>query len=119
MILVSDIFCFSLPNLYLLRQVPSIIEYFPTVSEVEENPEDSDSTANLESHAEVAEESEASKEEDNNLFNPEAPSAEHKILDDELTDTTESGQDGNDVDRVPFVNAALEMTSAQLGVESS
>jgi hypothetical protein len=33
-------------------QVPSTIEYFSTVSEVEEHPEDGDSTANVESHAE-------------------------------------------------------------------
>jgi hypothetical protein len=111
-ILVFDIFCFSLSNLCLLRQVPSTVEYFPTVSEVEEDPEDGDSTANVESHIEVAEDNEVSKEEDNNPFNPGAPSAQHKILDDDLTDTAESSQHDNDADRVPFVNAALGTSTA-------
>ena len=112
-ILAFDIFCFSLLNSHLLRQVPATVKYFPSVSEVENDSEDGDSTANVESHVEIAEVSEASKEEDNNPFNPEAPSAKHKILDDELTDTAESSQHDNDVDRVPFVNAALETSSAQ------
>ena len=112
-ILAFDTFCFSLLNSYLLRQVPATVKYFPAVSEVEEDPEDGDSTANVESHVEIAEDSEASKEEDNNPFNPEAPSAEHKILDDELTDTAESSQHDNDADRVPFVNAAPGTSTAQ------
>jgi hypothetical protein len=97
----------------LLRQVPATVKYFPGVSEVEKDPEDDDSTANAEPYAEVAEDSEASKEEDNNLSNPEAPSAEHKILDDELTNTVESSQHDNDADRLPFVNAAPKTSSAQ------
>ncbi|KAK1618977.1 hypothetical protein QYE76_024494 [Lolium multiflorum] len=88
--------------------------HLPVVSEVEEDPKDGDSTSNVESHVEVAEDSEASKEEDNSPFNHEAPSAEyHKILDDELTDTTESSQHDNDVDRVPFVDAAPGTFAAQ------
>ena len=68
----------------------------------------------MESHVEVAEDSEASREEDNNPLNPEAPSAEHhKILDDELTDTSESSQHDNDADRVPFVDAAPGTSIAQ------
>jgi hypothetical protein len=74
----------------LLRQVPITTKYFPVVSEVEEDPKDGDSTGNVEYHVEVAEDSEASKEEDDIPFNPEAPSTEYnKILDDELADTTE------------------------------
>ena len=98
----------------MLRQVPVTVKYFPAVSEVEEEPEDGDSTGNVESHVEVAEDSEASKEEGNNPFNPEAPSAEyHKILDDELTDTAESSQHDNDADRVAFVDAAPGTSAAQ------
>ena len=87
--LASDTFCFILLSLCLFWQLSPAAEYFPTVSEDEENPEEGGSTANVESCAEVAEDSEASKEEDNNSINPEAPSADHKNLDDELTDTTE------------------------------
>jgi hypothetical protein len=110
-ILAFNIFCLSLLNSHLLRQVPTTVKYFPSVSEVEDDPEDGDSTANVESHVEIAENSEASKEEDN-PFNPDAPSAEHKILDDELTDTAESSQHDNDADHVPFVTAAPETSSA-------
>jgi hypothetical protein len=97
----------------LLRQVPVAVKYFPVVSEVEEEPEDGDSTGNVESDVEIAEDSKATKEEDNNPFNPETPSAEyHKILDDELTDIEESSQHDNDVDRVAFVNVAPGTSAA-------
>ncbi|KAM0856774.1 hypothetical protein ACQ4PT_048851 [Festuca glaucescens] len=94
-------------------EVPAAVKYFPAVSGVEEDPEDGDSTANVEPYAEVVEGSETSKEEDNNPFNPEAPSAKHKILDDELIDTAESSQHDNDADHVPFVTTAPETSSAQ------
>ena len=98
----------------MLRQVPATAKYYPVISEIEEEPEDGDSTGNVESHIGVAEDSEASKEEDNSPFNPEAPSAEyHKILDDELTDTAESSQHDNDADRVLFVGVAPESSTAQ------
>ena len=92
-------------------QLPPTAECFPSVSEDEENPEEGGSTANVESCAEVAEDSEAPKEEDNDPANPEASSADHRILDDELTDTAESNHD-NDVDRAPFLHAAPEKSSA-------
>jgi hypothetical protein len=111
-ILAFDILCFILSSPFLFRHIPSTAEYFPIVSEDEENLEEGDSTANMESCAEVADDSEASKEEDNNLSDPEAPSSDHKILDDELTDTEKSNHD-NDVDRVLFVHAAPEKSSAQ------
>ena len=38
--------------------------------------------------------------------------ADHKTLDDELTDTAESNHD-NDADRAPFVHAAPEKARAQ------
>ncbi|KAM0831672.1 hypothetical protein ACQ4PT_065381 [Festuca glaucescens] len=94
-------------------EVPATVKYFLAVSRVEEDPEDGDSTANAKPYAEVVEDNETSKEEDNNPFNPEAPSAKHKILDDELIDTAESSQHDNDADRVPFVTAAPETSSAQ------
>jgi hypothetical protein len=98
----------------LLRQVPVTDKYFPAVSEVEEDPEDCDSTANVELHVEAAEDNEASKEEDNSPFNPESPSVEyHKILDDDLTDTAESSQHDNDADHIPFVNVTPGMSIAQ------
>jgi hypothetical protein len=56
----------------LLRQVHVTVKYFPAVSEVEEDPENGNSTGNVKSLVEVPEDSEASKEEDNNPFNPEA-----------------------------------------------
>jgi hypothetical protein len=98
----------------LLRQVPVTVKYFPAVSEVEKDPEDGDSTVNVESHVDIAEDSEDSKEEDNSPFNPEASSTEyHKILDDELTDTAESSQHDNNADRVAFVDAAPGASAAQ------
>ena len=108
-ILAFDIFCFSLLNSHLLRQVPATVKYFPSVSEVEDDPEDGDSTANVESCTNVAKDSEAPEGEDNDPANPEASSADHRILNDELTDTTESNHD-NDADRAPFVDAAPEKT---------
>jgi hypothetical protein len=92
------------------HQIPLTTDYFPTVSGTEENPKDGDSTANVEFCTEVAEDSEASEEEDNN---PRAPSTEHKILDDDLADTAESSQHDNDADHVPFAHAAPEKSSAQ------
>ena len=110
--LASDTFCFILSSLCLFWQLPPTAECFPTVSEDEENPEEGGSTANVESCAEVAEDSEAPKEEDNDPANPKASSADHRILDDELTDTAESNHD-NDVDRASFVHAAPEKPSTQ------
>jgi hypothetical protein len=80
--------------------------------EDEENHEEYGSTTNVESCVEVVEDSEALKGEDNDPANPEASSADHRILDDELTDTTESNHD-NDADRVPFVHAAPEKSNAE------
>jgi hypothetical protein len=101
----------------LPRQVPATAKYYPDVSETEEDPKDDESTGNIEYRVEVFEDIEASKEEENNPFNPEALSAKyHKTLDDELTDTAESSpndQHDNDVDRVLFVDAVLETYNAQ------
>jgi hypothetical protein len=110
--LAFDIFCFALSNLYLIRQVPSTAEYFPIASEDEENHEEGDSTANIESCAEIAQDNEVLKGEDNDPTNPEAFSANHRTLDDELTDTAESNHD-NDDDRAPFVHVAPEKASTQ------
>ncbi|KAK1670537.1 hypothetical protein QYE76_058696 [Lolium multiflorum] len=96
-----------------LSQVPITAEYFPVVSEDEENSEEGDSTVNVEPCANVAEDSEALRGEDNDLANPEASSTDHRILDDELTDSAESNHD-NDADRAPFVHAAPEKSIAQL-----
>jgi hypothetical protein len=112
LMLASDIFCFISLNLYLLSQIPSTAEYFPVAYVDEENPEEGDSTANVESCTNVADDSDAPKGEDNDPANPEASSTDHRILDDVLTDTGESNHD-NDADRVPFVHAALEKSSAQ------
>jgi hypothetical protein len=111
--LASDIFSFSLSSLYLIWQIPPTAEYFPIASEDEEDPEEGGSTANIESCAEIPEDNEALKGEDNDPANPEASSADHRILDNELTDTSESNHD-NDADRSPFVHAASEKNSAQL-----
>ena len=75
----------------------------------EENLEEGDSTVNIES---CAEENEVLKDEDNDPANPEAFSADHRTLADELTNTAESNHD-NDADRAPFVHAAPEKPSAQ------
>ncbi|KAK1612450.1 hypothetical protein QYE76_036123 [Lolium multiflorum] len=93
-------------------EIPSTAEYFPIASEDEGNPEEGGSTANVECCTEVAEDSEALKGEDNDPANPEASSADHIILDDELNDTAVSNHD-NDADRAPFVHASLEKSSAQ------
>jgi hypothetical protein len=92
------------------QQIPLTADYFLTMSGIEEIPEDGDSTANVEFCTEVAEDSETSEEEDNN---PRAPSAEHKILDDDLANTAEPSQHDNDADHVPFAHAAPEKSSAQ------
>jgi hypothetical protein len=110
--LAFDIFCFILPSPCLFWKIPPTAEYFPIVSEDEENPEECDSTSNVGSCAEVAEDSEASKEENNIPSDPEAPPANHKNLDDKLTDTVELNHD-NDVYHAPFVHAAPERPSAQ------
>jgi hypothetical protein len=110
--LASDVFYFVLLSLCLFRQFPSTAEYFPTVSEDEENLEEGDSTANVESREDVVGDSEAPKEEDNDPANHEASSADHGILDDELTDTAKSNHD-NDADRAPFVHVAPEKSSGQ------
>jgi hypothetical protein len=67
----------------------------------------------VESHVEVTEDSEASNEEDNNLFNPEALSTEHKILGNELTYIAESSQHDNDADHVHFVDAVPGTAATQ------
>jgi hypothetical protein len=108
--LASHIFFLALPNLCLIWQIPPTAEYFLIASEDEENPEEGGSTANIESCAEIAEDIEALKGEDNDPANPEASSADHRILDDELTDTAESNHD-NEADRAPFVHASLEKFS--------
>jgi hypothetical protein len=110
--LVFDIFCLVLSSLCLTWQIPPIAEYFLITFEDEENREEGGSTANVESCAEIAEDSETLTGEDNDPANPEASSADHRILDDELTDTTESNLQ-NDADRAPFVHAAPEKPSAQ------
>jgi hypothetical protein len=112
LVLPSNIFCFVLSSSCLLWQISPTAAYFPIASEDKENHEQGDSTANVESCTEVAEDSEAPKEEDNDPANIEASSVDHRILDDELTDTSESNHD-NDVDRAPFVQAAPEKLSAQ------
>jgi hypothetical protein len=80
------------------------------VSGAEENPGEGDSTVNVALCTDVAEDNEASDEEDNN---PKGPSAEYKILDDDLVDTAESSHHDNDADHVPFVDAAPEKPSIQ------
>lgn len=111
--LAPDIFCFISLNFCLFWQVPITAEYFPVVSEDAENPEEGSSTVNVESCAEIAEDSEAFKGENNDPANPEASFADHRILDDDLTNTAESIHD-NDVDHAPFVPAALEKSGTQL-----
>jgi hypothetical protein len=75
----------------------------------DENLEEGDSTAPIES---CAEENEVFEDEDNDPANPEALSADHRCFADELSDTAESNHD-NDADHAPFIDAAPEKTSAQ------
>jgi hypothetical protein len=75
----------------------------------EENPEEAGTTVNIES---CAKDNEVLEEEENDLANPEAFSADHRSFADDLSDTAESNHD-NDADRAPFVDAAQEKTSAQ------
>jgi hypothetical protein len=82
------------------------------LSEDEENPEEGDSTANVESSAEVIEVNEALSGEDIDPANPKASSADHTIFDGEFSDTAKSNHD-NEADRAPFVHAAPEKASAQ------
>ncbi|KAK1683400.1 hypothetical protein QYE76_044248 [Lolium multiflorum] len=93
-------------------EIPPTAEYFPIASEDEENPKEGGSTANIESCAEIGKDSEVPKGEDNDPANPKASSADHRILDDGLTDTAESNHE-NDANRVSFVHAALEKSTAQ------
>jgi hypothetical protein len=75
----------------------------------DENLEEGDSTANIES---CADENEVLEDEDNDPANPEAFSADHRSFDDELSDTAESNHD-NDADHAPFADAAPEKAGAQ------
>ncbi|KAK1619923.1 hypothetical protein QYE76_025440 [Lolium multiflorum] len=84
-------------------EVPAISIYYPTVPETEKEPEDDESTGNVEARAKVVEDSEVSEEEENNPFNPKAPSPEW----------SPSGQYDNDADRVLFVGAVPETSTAQ------
>jgi hypothetical protein len=106
LIFAFDILCFSVSNLCLIRQVPSTAEYFPILSEDEENPDEGGSTANIKF---CAEDNDVLEGEDNDSANPEAFSTDHRTLADELTDTAESNHD-NDADRAPFVHAADKET---------
>jgi hypothetical protein len=48
-----DMFCLVLLSLFEIWQTLLTAEYFPILSEDEENPKEGDSTANVESGAEV------------------------------------------------------------------
>jgi hypothetical protein len=79
------------------------------MSEDEENPEVGGSTTNIKF---CVEDNEVLEGENNDSANPEAFSADHRTLADELIDTAESNHD-NDADCAPFVHAAPKKTSAQ------
>ncbi|KAK1653461.1 hypothetical protein QYE76_071266 [Lolium multiflorum] len=102
----------------LLDETPSTAEYFPTLSEDEENLEEGDSTANVESGTGVIKVNEALLEEDIDPASHEASSAVHRTFDGALFDTAESNH-GNEADRAPFVRASPEKASAQQPKRSS
>jgi hypothetical protein len=105
-------FCLVLLNCFLLRQTHSTAEYFPVLSENEENFEEGDSTANMESGIGVITVNEALSKEDVNFTSLEASSAVHRTCDNALPDTAESNH-GDEADRTPFVHAASEKASTQ------
>jgi hypothetical protein len=104
----------------LPHQVPVTARYYPSAPETREEPEDDESTGNVEAHVEVVEDSEATEdeeEEQNNTIGPEVLTGERqKALADELTDMAESSPSDrydNDVDRVLFVGVAPEASTVQ------
>jgi hypothetical protein len=100
--------------------VPATARYYPSAPETREEPEDDRSIGNDEDLVEVVEDSEATKdeeEEENNIVGPESLTAERqKALADELTDTAEwipSDRYDNDDDRFLFDGAAPEAYTLQ------
>ncbi|KAM0873436.1 hypothetical protein ACQ4PT_038066 [Festuca glaucescens] len=108
---------------HLPAEVPAIARYYPSAPKSGEEPEDDESIGNVEAHVEVVEYSEATEseeeedKEESKIVSTEALTAKHqKALADELTDTVESSPSDrydNDDDRVLFVGAAPEVSTAQ------
>jgi hypothetical protein len=103
----------------LPHQVPATARYDPSTPKTREEPEDDESISNVEARVEVFEDSEATKdeEEENRSVGPEVLTTKRqKALTDELTDTAESGPSDrydNDADRVRCIGAAPEVPAAQ------
>ncbi|KAM0896290.1 hypothetical protein ACQ4PT_023301 [Festuca glaucescens] len=110
---------------HLLAEASTIARCYPSVPETGEEPKDDESAGNIEENVEVADDSDATEDEEEKEKEKEEEeetedagafiAKRRRAAVDELTDTAESspsGQNDDDADRVLFVGAAPEASTA-------